>query len=32
MASVNDLIVNALPLPVLTIGPEDKVVHANAAA
>ncbi|MBM6595721.1 two-component system sensor histidine kinase NtrB [Microvirga pudoricolor] len=32
MNSVNDLIVNALPLPVLTIGPEGRIVHANAAA
>jgi two-component system nitrogen regulation sensor histidine kinase GlnL len=32
MNSINDLIVNALPLPVLTIGPEGRVVHANAAA
>jgi two-component system, NtrC family, nitrogen regulation sensor histidine kinase GlnL len=29
---INDLIMNALPLPVLTIGPEHRVLHANAAA
>ena len=23
---------NALPLPVLTVGPEHRIVHANAAA
>ncbi|MET0746114.1 MAG: ATP-binding protein [Microvirga sp.] len=32
MSEVNDLIVNALPLPVLTVGPEGRIVHANAAA
>lgn len=32
MGAMNDLIVNALPLPVLTIGPEYQVLHANAAA
>jgi len=30
--AINDLIVNALPLPVLTIGDEHRIVHANAAA
>jgi two-component system nitrogen regulation sensor histidine kinase GlnL len=30
--AINDLIMNALPLPVLTIGPEQQVSHANAAA
>ncbi|MCB5177354.1 MULTISPECIES: two-component system sensor histidine kinase NtrB [Microvirga] len=30
--AMNDLIMNALPLPVLTIGPEQRVLHANAAA
>jgi two-component system nitrogen regulation sensor histidine kinase GlnL len=30
--AINDLIMNALPLPVLTIGPEQQVTHANAAA
>jgi two-component system nitrogen regulation sensor histidine kinase GlnL len=29
---MNDLIVNALPLPVLTIGQDHKIVHGNAAA
>lgn len=29
---INDLIMNALPLPVLTIGTENRIVHANAAA
>lgn len=29
---INDLIMNALPLPVLTIGAENSIVHANAAA
>src|SRR3954469_450080 len=28
----SDLIVNALPLPVLTIGADGRVLHANAAA
>jgi two-component system nitrogen regulation sensor histidine kinase GlnL len=32
MTGVSELIINALPLPVLTIGPEDRVAHANAAA
>jgi two-component system, NtrC family, nitrogen regulation sensor histidine kinase GlnL len=32
MMGINDLIMNALPLPVLTIGPEQRVLHANAAA
>jgi two-component system nitrogen regulation sensor histidine kinase GlnL len=32
MMGINDLIMNALPLPVLTIGPEHRVLHANAAA
>ncbi|MXQ10907.1 two-component system sensor histidine kinase NtrB [Microvirga makkahensis] len=30
--TINDLIVNALPLPVLTIGPGYSIVHANTAA
>ncbi|SCY82617.1 two-component system sensor histidine kinase NtrB [Microvirga guangxiensis] len=30
--AINDLIMNALPLPVLTIGEEHRIVHANAAA
>jgi len=30
--AINDLIMNALPLPVLTIGQEYSIVHANAAA
>lgn len=30
--AINDLIVNALPLPVLTIGDEHSIIHANAAA
>ncbi|MBF9232586.1 two-component system sensor histidine kinase NtrB [Microvirga alba] len=29
---INDLIMNALPLPVLTVGAEQRVMHANAAA
>jgi two-component system nitrogen regulation sensor histidine kinase GlnL len=29
---INDRIMNALPLPVLTIGSEHRVMHANAAA
>ena len=32
MTGLNDLVMNALPLPVLTIGPEHRVLHANAAA
>lgn len=32
MGNLNDLIMNALPLPVLTIGAEDRVLHANSAA
>jgi two-component system nitrogen regulation sensor histidine kinase GlnL len=32
MNSINDLIINTLPLPILTIGPEHRIVHANAAA
>jgi two-component system nitrogen regulation sensor histidine kinase GlnL len=32
MTGLNDLVMNALPLPVLTIGPEQRVLHANAAA
>lgn len=32
MTGINDLIMNALPLPVLTIGPEHRIVHANTAA
>jgi two-component system nitrogen regulation sensor histidine kinase GlnL len=32
MMGINDLIMNALPLPVLTIGSEQRVIHANAAA
>jgi two-component system, NtrC family, nitrogen regulation sensor histidine kinase GlnL len=31
-AGLNDLIMNALPLPVLTIGSGHQVMHANAAA
>ncbi|WP_445500789.1 two-component system sensor histidine kinase NtrB [Microvirga sp. G4-2] len=30
--AINDLIMNALPLPVLTIGREHSIAHANAAA
>jgi two-component system nitrogen regulation sensor histidine kinase GlnL len=29
---INDLIMNALPLPVLTIGSDCRIVHANSAA
>ncbi|WP_201860107.1 two-component system sensor histidine kinase NtrB [Microvirga soli] len=29
---INDLVMNALPIPVLTVGPEHRIVHANAAA
>lgn len=29
---INDLIMNALPLPVLTIGDEHRIIHANTAA
>jgi two-component system, NtrC family, nitrogen regulation sensor histidine kinase GlnL len=29
---INDLIMNALPLPVLTVGSEHRVMHANVAA
>lgn len=29
---INDLIMNAIPIPVLTIGPGFRIVHANAAA
>lgn len=32
IVGMNDLIMNALPLPVLTIGKEQRVIHANAAA
>ncbi|MGO4705233.1 nitrogen regulation protein NR(II) [Microvirga sp. 2MCAF38] len=32
MGNANDLIMNALPLPVLTIGNEGTVLHANSAA
>jgi len=32
MTGLNDLVMNALPLPVLTVGPEQRVLHANAAA
>ncbi len=32
MTGLNDLVMNALPLPVLTIGPEQRVLHANSAA
>jgi two-component system nitrogen regulation sensor histidine kinase GlnL len=32
MTGLNDLVMNALPLPVLTIGTEHRVLHANAAA
>ena len=30
--ATNDLIMNALPRPVLTVGPGQQVTHANAAA
>ncbi len=30
--AINDLIMNALPLPVMTIGPAQQVTHANTAA
>jgi two-component system, NtrC family, nitrogen regulation sensor histidine kinase GlnL len=30
--AMNDLIVNALPLPVLTIGRDNQIVHGNSAA
>ncbi len=30
--AINDLIMNALPLPVLTIGREHGIIHANTAA
>jgi len=29
---INDLIMNALPIPVLTVGAEHRIIHANAAA
>lgn len=32
MTGINDLVMNALPLPVLTIGAENRIVHGNAAA
>jgi len=32
MTPTSDAILNALPLPVLTVGPEGKILHANAAA
>jgi two-component system, NtrC family, nitrogen regulation sensor histidine kinase GlnL len=32
MTPTSDAILNALPLPVLTIGAEGKILHANAAA
>ena len=31
-APASDLIINALPLPVLTIGADGQILHANAAA
>ena len=31
-APASDLIVNALPLPVLTVGAGGEILHANAAA
>jgi two-component system nitrogen regulation sensor histidine kinase GlnL len=30
--AINDLIMNALPLPVLAVGPDQQVSHANSAA
>lgn len=30
--NLNDLIMNALPIPILTVGPEHRIVHANSAA
>jgi two-component system nitrogen regulation sensor histidine kinase GlnL len=32
MAVNGDSIINALPLPVLTVGPDGRILHANAAA
>jgi two-component system nitrogen regulation sensor histidine kinase GlnL len=32
MMGINDLIMNALPLPVMTVGAEHRIVHANTAA
>jgi two-component system, NtrC family, nitrogen regulation sensor histidine kinase GlnL len=32
MAATSDRIMNALPLPVLTIGDEGRILHANSAA
>jgi two-component system nitrogen regulation sensor histidine kinase GlnL len=32
MTGLNDLVMNALPLPVLTVGAQHRVLHANAAA
>src|SRR3712207_6925808 len=32
MSSLNDLVMNALPIPILTIGPEHRILHGNAAA
>jgi two-component system nitrogen regulation sensor histidine kinase GlnL len=29
--AINDQIMNALPMPVLTVGQEHRIVHANAA-
>jgi two-component system nitrogen regulation sensor histidine kinase GlnL len=31
-APASDLVINALPLPVLTIGPDGAILHANMAA
>jgi len=31
-APTSDLIINALPLPVLTVGAGGEILHANAAA
>src|SRR6478736_9299045 len=32
ITGMNDLIMNALPIPILTVGPEHRIMHANAAA
>ena len=32
MSTLNDLVINALPVPVLTIGPQDQILEANTAA
>ncbi len=31
-SGINDLVMNALPLPVITVGSEHRILHANAAA